>query len=153
MNGNINIKKFPLVNATNEGLTKIILEHLWAFNAASSFKESPIDLVVTSNSMMKFMGRNSKMLSIGTFAKTARVSTRNVRYYESIGLLPKSLRSENNYRYYDQKWLERVFRILNTVNCIRISVQSSDAGILRWRSQGDSIGSVLRVFESGSVSH
>lgn len=51
------------------------------------------------------------MLSIGTFAKTAKVSPRAVRYYESIGLLPKSLRGENNYRYYDQKWLKRVKRI------------------------------------------
>ena len=51
------------------------------------------------------------MLSIGTFAKTANVSARTLRYYESIGLLPKSLRGENNYRYYDQKWLERVNRI------------------------------------------
>ena len=51
------------------------------------------------------------MLSIGTFSKLAKVSSRTVRYYESIGLLPKSLRGENNYRYYDQKWLERVNRI------------------------------------------
>lgn len=51
------------------------------------------------------------MLSIGTFAKTAKVSARTIRYYESIGLLPKSLRGENNYRYYDQKWLETVDRI------------------------------------------
>lgn len=60
---------------------------------------------------MNFMGRDSKMLSIGTFAKTAKVSARTIRYYESIGLLPKSLRGENNYRYYDQKWLETVDRI------------------------------------------
>lgn len=51
------------------------------------------------------------MLSIGTFAKTANVSARTIRYYESIGLLPKSLRGENNYRYCDQKWLEIVDRI------------------------------------------
>ncbi|MFZ4402627.1 MAG: MerR family transcriptional regulator [Pseudobdellovibrionaceae bacterium] len=51
------------------------------------------------------------MLSIGTFAKSAKVSARTIRYYESIGLLPKSVRGENNYRYYDQKWLETVNRI------------------------------------------
>jgi DNA-binding transcriptional MerR regulator len=70
-----------------------------------------IDLAVTSNPMMNSMGRNSNMLSIGQFAKTAKVSARTVRYYESIGLLPTSLRSENNYRAYDQKWLERMNRI------------------------------------------
>ncbi len=44
MNGDINIKKFPLVNATNEGLAKIILEHLWSFNAASRLKKAPLTL-------------------------------------------------------------------------------------------------------------
>lgn len=61
--------------------------------------------------MMNSMERNSKMLSIGSFAKKANVSPRTVRFYESIGLLPKSLRGENNYRYYDQKWLKQVSRV------------------------------------------
>jgi len=51
------------------------------------------------------------MLSIGQFAEKAEVSARTVRYYESIGLLPKSSRTENNYRYYDPQWLERMMRI------------------------------------------
>lgn len=51
------------------------------------------------------------MLSIGRFAELAQVSARTVRYYESIGLLPESQRGDNNYRYYDQKWLERMNRI------------------------------------------
>jgi DNA polymerase III alpha subunit len=61
--------------------------------------------------MVNLMGRNSTMLSIGRFAEMAQVSARTVRYYESIGLLPKSSRGENNYRFYDQKWLERMNRI------------------------------------------
>jgi MerR family copper efflux transcriptional regulator len=56
------------------------------------------------------------MLSIGTFAKTAQVSARTIRYYESIGLLPKSSRGENNYRYYDQKCLAQVHRIRDLQN-------------------------------------
>ncbi|NUN05865.1 MAG: MerR family transcriptional regulator [Bdellovibrio sp.] len=51
------------------------------------------------------------MLSIGQFAKSAHVSARTVRYYESIGLLPKSTRGENNYRFYDQKNLPLMNRI------------------------------------------
>ncbi|HPI41121.1 MAG TPA: MerR family transcriptional regulator [Pseudobdellovibrionaceae bacterium] len=51
------------------------------------------------------------MLSIGQFAEMAQVSARTVRYYESIGLLPRSSRGENNYRYYDQKWIVRMNRI------------------------------------------
>lgn len=51
------------------------------------------------------------MISIGQFAKSAQVSARTVRYYESIGLLPAPTRGENNYRFYDQKWLQRMNRI------------------------------------------
>lgn len=51
------------------------------------------------------------MLSIGQFAKSAKVSARTLRYYESIGLLPASVRGENNYRFYDQQWLQTVHRI------------------------------------------
>lgn len=51
------------------------------------------------------------MLSVGQFAEIAQVSARTVRYYESIGLLPPPTRGENNYRYYDPKWLERMNRI------------------------------------------
>ncbi len=51
------------------------------------------------------------MLSIGQFAEQAQVSARTVRYYESIGLLPKSKREENNYRTYDQKLLQQMSRI------------------------------------------
>ncbi len=51
-----------------------------AYQRAVQVSHDRIDLVVTSNSMMNFMGRNSKMLSIGTFAKTAKVSSRTIRY-------------------------------------------------------------------------
>ena len=61
--------------------------------------------------MVRLTERNSDMLSIGQFAELAKVSSRTVRYYESIGLLHPSTRGENNYRYYDQKWLQRMNRI------------------------------------------
>ena len=51
------------------------------------------------------------MLSVGRFAKLAKVSARTIRYYESIGLLPEPSRGENNYRYYNQKLLERMTRV------------------------------------------
>lgn len=62
--------------------------------------------------MVNSMGRDLlKMLSVGQFAQLAKVSARTVRYYESVGLLPPPVRGENNYRYYDQKLLERMIRI------------------------------------------
>ncbi len=51
------------------------------------------------------------MLSVGQFAQQAQVSTRTLRYYESIGLMPKASRGDNNYRYYHQELLNRVSRI------------------------------------------
>lgn len=51
------------------------------------------------------------MLSIGQFAEISRVSTRTLRHYEVLGLLPPSHRGDNNYRYYDQKLLPRMARI------------------------------------------
>jgi len=53
------------------------------------------------------------MLSIGEFAKAAKLSTRAVRFYESIGLLKSSLRGENNYRYFDPSQLEQLEKIQN----------------------------------------
>ncbi len=51
------------------------------------------------------------MLSVGQFAKLAKVSARTVRYYETFGLLPAPIRRENNYRFYDQRLLGRMDRI------------------------------------------
>jgi len=45
------------------------------------------------------------MLTIGEFSRLSRVSTRMLRYYDSLGLLcPKAL-GENGYRYYEQTQL------------------------------------------------
>lgn len=73
------------------------------------------------------------MLSIGNFAKIAKVSARTLRYYESIGFLPKSSRGENNYRSYDQKLFERMNRIRDlqgfgfSLEDIKIIISFSDS--------------------------
>jgi DNA-binding transcriptional MerR regulator len=51
------------------------------------------------------------MISIGHFAKLAKVSSRTLRYYESIGLIQSATRGENNYRYYDSHLVDRVGKI------------------------------------------
>jgi DNA-binding transcriptional MerR regulator len=52
------------------------------------------------------------MLSIGEFSRLSRVSSRMLRYYDSMGLLcPAQTGRENGYRYYDISQLETLLRI------------------------------------------
>lgn len=50
-------------------------------------------------------------ISIGAIAKKTQLTPRTIRYYESIGLLPKAQRGENNYRLYPSECLSRIQQI------------------------------------------
>lgn len=50
-------------------------------------------------------------MKIGELAKQASTSTETIRYYEQVGLLPKAVRSESNYRTYASAHLERMIFI------------------------------------------
>lgn len=54
------------------------------------------------------MNAHVRVLTIGTLAKAAGVSTPTIRYYEEIGLLPKAGRSASGQRVYDETDLERL---------------------------------------------
>ncbi|MCE1239698.1 MAG: Cd(II)/Pb(II)-responsive transcriptional regulator [Azonexaceae bacterium] len=47
-------------------------------------------------------------MKIGEIARQAGTTTETIRYYEQIGLLPKAVRSESNYRVYTSTHLERM---------------------------------------------
>ena len=51
-------------------------------------------------------------MTAGQFARRAGVTIRTVRFYDKVGLLPASRRSENGYRYYEMQDLARLQRIL-----------------------------------------
>ena len=51
------------------------------------------------------------MLTIGELASAARTTTRTVRHYHSIGLLPEPARRSNGYRSYDVQAVLRLVRI------------------------------------------
>lgn len=52
------------------------------------------------------------MLSIGEFSKVCEVSTKTLRYYEEIGLIiPDEINSENDYRYYSVRQLQKMLFI------------------------------------------
>jgi DNA-binding transcriptional MerR regulator len=50
----------------------------------------------------KFAAYRRNRLRIGTLAVLADVSTKTIRYYEAIGLLPLPLRAANGYRRYTE---------------------------------------------------
>jgi DNA-binding transcriptional MerR regulator len=52
------------------------------------------------------------MLTIGEFSKLSHVSSRMLRYYDSMGLLcPVHMGKENGYRYYDALQLNTLLKI------------------------------------------
>ena len=48
------------------------------------------------------------MLQIGDLSRKTDVSSKTIRYYEDIGLLPEPRRTENGYRVYSQDDVERL---------------------------------------------
>jgi len=53
------------------------------------------------------------MFSIGEFSKIARISTRQLRHYDDVGLFkPMHINPENGYRYYSAHQLKQLNRIL-----------------------------------------
>ena len=50
----------------------------------------------------------SATLKIGELAKRSGVTTKTVRYYELLGLLPEPQRTDSGYRLYDEKDVERL---------------------------------------------
>ncbi len=47
-------------------------------------------------------------MKIQDVAQKTGVSTKTIRYYEEIGLLPNPARDDNNYRQYDERDVERL---------------------------------------------
>lgn len=54
-----------------------------------------------------------KSFTIGELSKRTEVSTKTIRYYESIGLVDKPERAENGYRMYPESRVEELVLIKN----------------------------------------
>ena len=50
-------------------------------------------------------------LTVGRLAKETKINIETVRYYESIELLPKPIRTKNGYRIYDKTDIKRLIFI------------------------------------------
>ena len=73
-------------------------------------------------------------LTVGALAQRANVSTKTIRYYEAIGLLPRAVRGENGYRYYPRE----------TVNRLSFIRRAKSLGLTL-----DEIGSLMALSEDG----
>ncbi len=76
-------------------------------------------------------------MRIGELAETAGVSTKTIRYYESIGLLPEPDRTASGYRAYGESGVERLAFIRD----------AQDSGLTLAE-----IASVLELKEAGATS-
>lgn len=62
------------------------------------------------------------MIQIGELSDRTGVPAKTIRYYEGIGLLSPTSRSENRYRLYDQKDAERL-RFIKSARALDFSLQ------------------------------
>ena len=53
----------------------------------------------------------NRTLKIGQLAKKSGVTTKTIRYYELIGLIHETDRTDSGYRLYDEKDVERLIFI------------------------------------------
>lgn len=73
-------------------------------------------------------------MHIGVVARQSGVPTKTIRYYEQIGILPRPMRANNNYRHYHPKILERL-RFIASARSLGFSL-ADVAEILAARDQG-----------------
>jgi DNA-binding transcriptional MerR regulator len=75
-------------------------------------------------------------MKIGELAQDTGVSTKTIRYYETIGVLPEADRAPNGYRTYDEDTIERLRFVLDA-QATGLSL-TEIASILNLREQGAS---------------
>lgn len=74
-------------------------------------------------------------MNIGTVATRSGVPSKTIRYYESIGLIPRALRTEGGYRAYSQKDVETL-RFIHRARGLGFSVRDVANLLALWRDQG-----------------
>ena len=83
-------------------------------------------------------------MNIGTAAKRSGVSAKTIRYYESVGLIPKATRAANGYRDYAVNDVETL-RFIKRSRSLGFSVETV-AGLLDlWRNKSRASGDVKAV--------
>jgi len=87
-------------------------------------------------------GLNGKHLKIGELATLANVAVATIRYYETLGLLQPTCRSDSGYRYYNEESMQRL-QFIKKAQALQFSL-SEIQQILGVRHQGNSACPVVR---------
>jgi DNA-binding transcriptional MerR regulator len=83
------------------------------------------------------------MLKIGDLKQRTGVKVSTLRYYESLGLIQTALRSDSNYRYFDDSAVQRVLFIkkAQTLNLSLTEIQE----ILNSHDRGKAVCSIVKT--------
>jgi MerR family copper efflux transcriptional regulator len=83
-------------------------------------------------------------MNIGEAAKESGVSAKLIRYYESIGLVPKAMRTETGYRVYTDNEVH-VLRFIKRARTLGFSIERIQLLVSLWRNKRRSSGEVKRI--------
>lgn len=90
---------------------------------------------------------NLSELKIGEAARLSDVPAKTIRYYEDIGLLPPSERSDNGYRVYGANDVE-VLRFIKRGRDLGFSLDEVSSLLELWRDRSRSSADVLALAEA-----
>lgn len=102
--------------------------------------------------MMSTMAQSHEsLMKIGELADQTEVAVATIRYYESLGLLEPTSRSESGYRYYDEESVHQL-RFIKKAQSLQFSL-SEIQQILGVRRQGNAACSVVRDLLHQKIDH
>ena len=85
-------------------------------------------------------------MNIGTAAARSGVPAKTIRYYESIGLLPRAARTGGNYRDYDDNDLQTL-RFIQRARRLGFAVKDVASLLPLWRDRRRASADVKRLAE------